>query len=346
MKDGLPMGSPISGIIADIFVNHFEGILFSEKYEFFTKNIIFYKRYVDDILLIYNGKRSHIIALNNIFNNINNLQFTYEVEKCSSICFLDLTITKCTSENRILFDIYRKPTTTNTLIPKNSFTSFQHKYASFRFFFDRILNYPLSRASFNKEINTIIKLGFDNGYSLQELQNLFFRIHQARINNLIYPHFSNPGVFVSIPFHPLIQKQFSDIFNKFNVTPVYRANAKLGQLLTNNKHIFDDKLKSGIYKLNCNDCDSFYIGQTGRNISTRFKEHLNKENSTFYKHLKEHKHKTDISKIKLLKHLNKSRKMDLFEEYYIKSYHIKNPEHILNEITDFNNYNRYFTPFI
>ena len=30
---------------------------------------------------------------------------------------------------------------------------------------------------------------------------------------------------------------------------------------------------SGIYKIPCNDCEKFYIGETGRSISTRVKEH-------------------------------------------------------------------------
>jgi hypothetical protein len=30
----------------------------------------------------------------------------------------------------------------------------------------------------------------------------------------------------------------------------------------------------GVYKLNCNSCHKAYIGQTGRNFKTRFKEHI------------------------------------------------------------------------
>ena len=31
--------------------------------------------------------------------------------------------------------------------------------------------------------------------------------------------------------------------------------------------------KSGVYKLNCNDCDAIYIGQTGRSFKKRHIEH-------------------------------------------------------------------------
>ena len=32
--------------------------------------------------------------------------------------------------------------------------------------------------------------------------------------------------------------------------------------------------KTGIYKLNCSDCNSFYIGQTGRSFYSRYSENL------------------------------------------------------------------------
>ena len=48
--------------------------------------------------------------------------------------------------------------------------------------------------------------------------------------------------------------------------------------------------KTGVYKLKCNDCDKFYIGQTGRPFSSRFYEHTkeltnNNIQSTFTTHI-------------------------------------------------------------
>ena len=48
--------------------------------------------------------------------------------------------------------------------------------------------------------------------------------------------------------------------------------------------------KTGVYKLECDDCDKFYIGQTGRPSAERFKEHLpksdiSKTRSSYAQHL-------------------------------------------------------------
>jgi hypothetical protein len=52
---------------------------------------------------------------------------------------------------------------------------------------------------------------------------------------------------------------------------------------------------SGIYLMKCNECPLKYIGQTGRNFNTRFKEHMynikSNDSSTGYsKHILDARH--------------------------------------------------------
>ena len=51
--DGLPMGSPLSSILSEIFLQHIENSYIEDIKK--QVNIIFYSRYVDDILIIYNN---------------------------------------------------------------------------------------------------------------------------------------------------------------------------------------------------------------------------------------------------------------------------------------------------
>ena len=55
----------------------------------------------------------------------------------------------------------------------------------------------------------------------------------------------------------------------------YKRN-KLSAIFANNKiDIIKPITKSGVYKLQCDDCDaSFYIGQTGRSFNQRHVEHI------------------------------------------------------------------------
>ncbi|PSN57613.1 hypothetical protein C0J52_00550, partial [Blattella germanica] len=82
-------------------------------------------RYVDDIIIIYDNNLSNI---DTIFEEINkldkNMQYTIEKEH-NKINYLDLTIIK--NNNKIEYDVYRKPTHTEICIHRNSRHPMQQK---------------------------------------------------------------------------------------------------------------------------------------------------------------------------------------------------------------------------
>jgi hypothetical protein len=67
-EKGVAVGSPISNTIAEIILQYFEDIHIKQLMD--TKNIILYTRYVDDILIIYDTKRTHPDLLNTYINQI------------------------------------------------------------------------------------------------------------------------------------------------------------------------------------------------------------------------------------------------------------------------------------
>jgi hypothetical protein len=65
---------------------------------------------------------------------------------------------------------------------------------------------------------------------------------------------------------------------------------------------------SGIYQLKCNRCKNAYVGQSGRPITTRYKEHLrytryNNPTSAYATHILNNRHEFDLTEetLKLLK---------------------------------------------
>jgi hypothetical protein len=106
---------------------------------------------VDDILIAYRQSLSNIHEVLNKFNNLTpKLQFTLAEETNNCINFLDITITKTT--DRLSYKIYRKPTTTNSIIPFDSCHPIQHKLAAIRFLTNRRDSYHLDRE--NKQMET------------------------------------------------------------------------------------------------------------------------------------------------------------------------------------------------
>jgi len=87
------MGSPISGTIAEVFLQHLEHIHIRPLLE--DKCILLYTRYVDDILIIYDTESTSHDYLTQYTNTMHtNLQFTPTLESSSHINFLDLTIVR------------------------------------------------------------------------------------------------------------------------------------------------------------------------------------------------------------------------------------------------------------
>ena len=91
--------------------------------------------------------------------------------------------------------------------------------------------------------------------------------------------------------------------------------------------------------ITCDDCDRFYIGQTGRGFEIRFKEHLPKKNnintkSNYAQHLIDYDHKyTSFSdNLKPLHYCKKGQYMDVMEEYEIYKAHKDKHKHLLNDI--------------
>ena len=136
------MGSPVSGTIAEIFIQHLEDSLIKHLLD--SKTIAFYARYVDDILIIYDSSYTNPNAITQYANTIhNNLQVNPTPENAGQISFLDLTITRKTTNLEI--DIFRKPTTTNTTINYLSNHPLEHKLAAYRYYIDRMFKLPLNK---------------------------------------------------------------------------------------------------------------------------------------------------------------------------------------------------------
>ena len=72
-----------------------------------------------------------------------------------------------------------------------------------------------------------------------------------------------------------MSENISLILQPFNIRVVHKPITTLRhQLLSKVKDKDEPKNRQGaVYKINCSDCDAFYIGETGRKLTTRRTEH-------------------------------------------------------------------------
>lgn len=338
------MGSPIS-LLAEIYMNSFENKLFNCNNKL-IKCIHYWTRYVDDIFCIWTGnldQLSQFLLLLNSFHD--RIQFTMELEDNNKLNFLDIQISKL--PEKLDYNIFRKPTCTDTIIPSTSNQSMQIKLSVFHSMIHRLLNFPLNENNYNKEVNIIKQIAINNGYKGSLIDRLIKNKEKKMLMRNFYNN-TNSSIkpnFKFINYCGRTSIKVCNNLNKLGVNTISVNKRNIGKMLVNNKEKTDKLQKTGVYKLSCKDCDAIYIGQTGRNIKKRIDEHkksiIYSKNSTgMAAHCIQQNHFINLENVKLLHSERKGKRLDYLEQLEIKR-SIKNRENIVNEQQNFIN-----TPFI
>ena len=154
------MESPLSNVIAEIFLQHYEGLFI--KHWIDNNIIIYYTRYVDDILVVFDTRRTTENRILEYMNSINrHLEFKMTVEDNNRIDYLDLTIIRKT--NQLEIDVFRKPSTSSTIIHAYSNHPQEHKTAAYRYNLRRLRTLPISHDNIEKELRVITQMAQENG---------------------------------------------------------------------------------------------------------------------------------------------------------------------------------------
>ncbi|KAK5645737.1 hypothetical protein RI129_004201 [Pyrocoelia pectoralis] len=341
---GLAMGSNLSPLLAEIFMNNLE-MEFISKHQFYKDHVIFWARYVDDIICLHSALDSDIHNFLNHLNKIHpNIKFTIEKESNHQIPFLDLLLHR--SQSTIDYSIYRKPTTTDNVIPNDSEHPVSHKVAGFYSLLHRLHKIPMSLHHFNKEFNTIKQIAINNGFPVRLVDKLSQKNKNSLNPTLLIPikPVETIKIYKSLPFYPKISYSIQHIFKTHNIHISFSSEHSLHSSIVRNKDKLDRLEYSGVYQLNCHTCPSFYIGQTGRPFSTRFLEHhkyikcnnLDRK-SAMAEHILTSGHDFDHKRdFNILHKCNKGPLLNTLEILEINRH--KNNPALLNEIVDFQPY--------
>jgi hypothetical protein len=257
------MGSPISSIIADIFLHYYENMFIKHLFE--SKNIIYYSRYVDDIFIIYDNTMTDPDNLTNSVNNIHkDIIFKSTSETNNQINFLDLLIIR--NESSIEIDIYRKPYTTDTTINLFSNHPIEHKLAAYRYYLTRMNSLPISTTRKQKEWTTIQHIAKTNNFPHTTIQKLNRSIQTKLNDHTIHSNtHTRPKKWTVFTYYHSSIRHITNMFKNINIGIALRSTNNIYNLLkTTKNNTTDQYTKSGIYILSCTTCERSYVGQTGR----------------------------------------------------------------------------------
>lgn len=270
-KDGLAMGCPLScllaGIVLDKLIHDIENKIHFKIFRIF--------KYVDDLLLII-----HEDQINYIINTFNSqhqtLKFTLEIEENSSIAFLDLRLHR--KSEHIIIDWYAKPTASGRLINYTSMHPTAMKHNIGLSLAKRIIG--LSDPRFHRKNYKIIsRLLQQNNYPNKTIRKIIFKTKKFynTTPSTITPN-NEPKQYKSMPYVPIItdqiEKRIRDISDDTIVAK--KPLNQLRNLFTQTKTKVPNHNTGVIYQVECSDnnCNQKYIGETGRSMHVRMKEHI------------------------------------------------------------------------
>ncbi|XP_058840422.1 uncharacterized protein LOC131695902 [Topomyia yanbarensis] len=304
---GVPMGSPLSPVVANIVMEKLEG----EALEGLKQkgiSLIVYQRYVDDYFLV--GKENEIETVIEEFNEQHtSIKFTVEKESNESIRFLDLLL----SRNGEKIDKKWLPKQkTGRYLDYTSESPYTHKKNTAIALMDRALK--LTDANKREEsITEASNILRANNYPehiiksvLKQRVDILYNTLQTRSAD------EQTAKYISIPYIPCLSEKIGKVLRKNNLNAAYKPNDKIKNTIFT---MLKDKIPkmqqtNVVYSIPCGGCtNKEYIGQTSQTLEKRISQHKNSIRTStsitgLTQHTRECGHHFNFNETRILERIN------------------------------------------
>ena len=270
--EGTAMGSPLSPIVANIFMEKCE----EEALATAPHPPCLWKRYVDDTFVIQEEEHS-----NEFFQHINSIEekikFTAESTRADgSMPILDTLVTP-RRDGSLETRVYRKPTHTNQYLQWDSHHAINNKYSIISTLLHRAKNICSNKKLLEEEHTYIQKALTACKYPNWAIKRMKLRLDapKNRQNNKNIQ--TKTKGHITIPYEEGLSETIKNIGKKYGIEVHFKSGKTLKDELVAPKDKDHITNKRGIiYRFKCDrlECDEEYIGETARTFGERLKEHL------------------------------------------------------------------------
>ena len=283
-----------------------------------TPQSLIWYRYVDDIFSFW---PSTLHNFDEFFLQLNSLapsiKFKVEWETNDSLPFLDVLVRKC--NGGLIFDVYRKPTHCDLYIHFFSYHSDSVKLSVICSMFLRALRIcsPSNLDNENKRIWTIFRnLKYPDWF----IKKAWLKARKTHYVPRARPDNKKP--YLCLPYIKGMDN-VKMLSKDLDVNIAFKYTSTIKSILVRNN--MTDNSQAGVYKIPCHDCNLVYIGETGRSLDVRLKEHrrdmanCNMNNANFV-HAYDNDHRIDWDSSEIIVKCNNYRKRRILESVCIENY--------------------------
>ncbi|BHF63681.1 hypothetical protein SprV_0200667500 [Sparganum proliferum] len=257
---GTPMGSPLSGFIAEAVLQRLKTSVFA-RYK--PK---FWARYVDDIFVVL--KREMVLNFHALLNSVlPGIQFTMETENNNQIAFLDVLVHRKVNGS-LKTTVYRKATNTRQVLSYHINHPLCHKRSCVRSLYKRVDTYCSEPADKIAELHYLRRMFTSNGYPRSFIE--CSRLSRANMKSAA----NQPKVWRALPYIANVSEAVARILQPLGIGIAHKPEATIRRLVMRPKTPLPrGKIANVVYLIPCSSCEANYVGETGRRLQTRMDEH-------------------------------------------------------------------------
>ena len=263
--DGAAMGSPISPIMANLFMEYIEEKAITSA----PLKPNMWTRYVDDTFVIWPHGPELLQKFHEHLNQqCPNIRFTMEIEDGGQIPFLDVLITR--KGNKLSTSVYRKPTHTDRYLPSHS-----HHHPKM---LTGVMQCMGKRAHQicdedhkQAELHHLEKVFIANGYPERTVKRTFSSADKTREKDASTEEDPAKPLFLS--YVRGVSEKLEKACAPLGVKTIFRPQKTLRRTLMQMKERTPLEKRNLVYEVPCHDCQLTYVGETKRSMKKRPTEH-------------------------------------------------------------------------
>ena len=311
---GFAMGNPLSPVLSNIYMEFFEVHILPTICDF---EIIWY-RYVDDVICLWPSDRDPMLFLQELNDLVPSIKFKIEIENNNALPFLDTLVTR-THDQQLKFKVYRKPTAVESYVHYFSNHDVSIKRSVFISMFLRALRI-CDPEYHDEEIEKIFEIGKRLCYPFSFLEDCYVKTKRRFYNNIERNKFQYQNV-LTLPFRREL-KPLVNLLKELNINIIFKYSDTIKNMIIRNSP--RETNHGGVYYVPCKECNSGYIGQTGKLLDQRLKQHkynirTANESSALFRHQQAFNHNIRWEKAEIVFKCNRQLERLLVETCLIKT---------------------------
>jgi len=275
------MGNPLGPTLANAFLCFYEKKWLNSCPKSYRP--IYYKRYVDDIFVLFDNLDKAEKFKNYLNKKHKNMSFTLEIEKDDKLSFLDVDVIRGDKSDTFMTSLYRKPTFSGMYTNFKSHIAITYKYSLISSLLYRVFMICSDYKSIVAEIEKLKTIWLKNAFPMRVIDRMILRFfdkmhvpkkifHTCAKKKLIFSidYLGKSSLEIKKRLEKLIQEQIP--FCKISL--VFSSSKKIKNCFSFKDRVPKNLKSLVLYKFSCIDCNVNYIGKTKRHYQVRTSEHL------------------------------------------------------------------------